>query len=223
MMKLNLKLKSTLRLICLLACLAWCLDYAVVSQGQTPPQPQKPVPATPYTQPTSSYPSAEIEAERKKIWKSDEMLAARAWLEDYIQKSAKISDAQGKKYLAELRAMSPDQMKLWLIKFQRQREQRASESETFRRLNREQVQRQMSSSQVGGFRNPYGNRAAASTGLPAAGMRQSIGGQANPMAGRPTVQKPFSSPHYQQSIRPLVTSEDAARIEIMRGLNPWGW
>jgi hypothetical protein len=224
-----MKFNSAKRLICL-SLFVCGFEFAVVSHAQSPPAaPLKPSEATPgraKPQSDSSYPSADIDVQRKQIWESDEMLEARAWLEDRFQKSARISDAQGKKYLADVKAMSPDQMKLWLIKFQQDRNQRITEGENWRRLNQKRVQAQMASPQVGGFRNPYGGQGRASSGLPAAGMRQSIGGQSiggqsNPFAQRPTVQKPFSSPHYQQSVRPLVTSEEAARFEVLRGLGSW--
>ena len=146
------------------------------------------------------------------------MLQARAWLEDHFRRSAQISDAQAKKYMAEMEAMSPDQMKIWLINFNRERSQQIQEGKNFRQMNREKVAHRRASPQVGGFQNPYRGQGRASSGMPAAGMRQTIGGQANPMAARPTVQKPFSNPSYMRSIRPLVTSEDAARWEILRGL-----
>ena len=174
-------------------------------------------------QQSSSYSSPDIDAERQQIWSSDEMLEARAWLEDHFRRSAQISDAEAKKYMAELKAMSPDQMRIWLINFHREHDRQVQEGQRWRQLNRQKVQHQKSNLQVGGFRNPYGGQRRASSGLPAAGMRQTIGGQSSPFAPRHTVQKPFSSPSYQQSIRPLVTSEDAARTEILRGLGPWRW
>ena len=221
-----MKFRSAQCWLCLTLSVAIVLGRALITRAQVSTNPaQIPDKSTPGTSQSSSeysY-SRDIEAERKKIWESDEMLEARAWLEDHFRRSAKISDAQGKKYLAELEAMSPDQMKLWLIKFRRELDRRIEEGKSFRRMNRQRLETQMASPQVGGFRNPYRGQGRASSGLPAASMRQTIGGQANPIASRPTVQKPFSSPHYKQSIRPLVTSEEAARVEVLRGLSPWGW
>ena len=166
--------------------------------------------------------SPEMEAKRQEIWQSKEMLEARAWLDDHFRRSAQISDAQAKQYMANLQALPPDQMQIWLINFQREHSRQVQEGKSFREMNRSKVELRNSSPQVGGFRNPYAGQGSNSAGFAAANMRQSIGNQSSAMAPRPTVQKPFSSPHYQQSIRPLVTSEDAARVEILRGLGAWG-
>lgn len=78
---------------------------------------------------------------------------------------------------------------------------------------------------VGGFvGNPYRNDRVTPTGLPVGrnlqsyyggGVRQSSGG--NPFARQP-IQKPFSN---ITPYRPLITSREAARIEVSRGL--WTW
>ena len=78
-----------------------------------------------------------------------------------------------------------------------------------------------SAQRVGGFTgNPYRKSQVAPTGLPLGGARThsyygSAGGaRGNPAAHRP-VQKPFSN---IQRPRPLITSQDAARISIAQGL-----
>ena len=74
---------------------------------------------------------------------------------------------------------------------------------------------------VGGFTgNPYRNSTVRPTGLPLGGVRThsyfGVGGQAggNPIAHR-SVQKPFAN---LSRPRPLITSREAARIEVARGL-----
>lgn len=69
---------------------------------------------------TASTP--EIEAERAKIWNSPQMLRARAWAQEYCQRSAKITPQEAKDYMSELQRMSPKQMKLWLLKFSEEEE-----------------------------------------------------------------------------------------------------
>lgn len=164
-----------------------------------------------------------MEAKRQETWQSKEMIEARAWLEDHFRRSVQITDLQAQQYMANLQSLPPDQMQIWLINFQREHSRQVQEGKAFREMNRAKVNQRNSSPQVGGFRNPYAGQGQSSAGFAAANMRQSIGNQPSAMAPRPSVQKPFSSPHYQQSIRPLVTSEDAARFEIIRGLGPWGF
>jgi len=159
-----------------------------------------------------------IEAEREKIWNSPEMLTARAWLETYFERSAKITDEQAKKYMAGLRTMYPDQMKLWLVKFQADRESRKQQSAAARQARQKTIAMRQPSPQVGGFQNPYAGRRVASSGQPVGNARQNYAGGTNPYAQRRPVQKPFSSPQYQYARRPLVTSEEVARWEILRGL-----
>lgn len=66
----------------------------------------------------------DMSPESAKIWNSPQMLRARAWLYDRISKSAKIPPEQGKKYIQVLENMSPDEMKLWLMKFEEEEEHR---------------------------------------------------------------------------------------------------
>ncbi len=78
-----------------------------------------------------------------------------------------------------------------------------------------------SAHRVGGFTgNPYRTSTVRPTGLPLGGYRTNSyfggGGQAggNPFAHR-SVQKPFAN---ISRPRPLITSREAARIEVARGL-----
>jgi hypothetical protein len=56
--------------------------------------------------------------EQLKIWNSPTMLRARAWVQEYCQRSAKITPEEANQYMAEMEHMTPVQMKLWLLKFQ---------------------------------------------------------------------------------------------------------
>lgn len=189
------------------------------SYGQSPGVP--PIQTVHSSQSSQSYP--EMEAKRQEIWQSKEMIEARAWLQDHFRRDAQISDEEATDYMAKLAALPPDEMQIWLINFQREHERQVQEGKSWRQTNRAMVDLRNSSPEVGGFRNPYAGQGRPSSGLAASNMRQTIGNQPSGIAPRPTVQKPFSSPQYKQSVRPLVTSEDAARVEILRGLGPWGW
>lgn len=70
---------------------------------------------------------------------------------------------------------------------------------------------------VGGFNsNPYTRSRTAPTGLPVSGNRHSYyGGTGGSAFGHQTVSKPFSNLSRPQ---PLVTSRQAAQMEVARGL-----
>jgi len=188
------------------------------SLAQTPSESDSP-PGVGGNSKTTTSP-AEIEAEKEQIWNSPEMLEARAYLETYFERSSQISDEQAKKYMADLKSLSPDQMRLWLLKFQQQRAERRQAYESERRARQLKIAGRQPAPNVGGFRNPYAGRRSVSTGLPAGQMHQYFGTRPNSLAQRPPIQKPFSSPQYSRARQPLVTSEEVARYEILRGLGP---
>jgi hypothetical protein len=64
------------------------------------------------------------DAEREQIWNSPEMLQARAWLDQYFAVSVQYTPKQAEEYLAGIKAMTPEEMRLWLSKFQQERQQR---------------------------------------------------------------------------------------------------
>ncbi|TWU27283.1 hypothetical protein [Bythopirellula polymerisocia] len=173
------------------------------------------------TEQAQSPSTAEYTAEHDKIWNSKEMLEARAHLKTTFERSAKISQEQADKYMADLKAMSPDELQVWLINFQEQRASTLKQVERERQIRQQTLASRSPAQQVGGFRNPSPGRGTVSSGLPAGTGLQPAGGSRNVFASSPQVQKPFSSPAYQQSVRPLVTSEDAARTEILRGFSPF--
>ncbi|MEM9353352.1 MAG: hypothetical protein AAGA92_10095 [Planctomycetota bacterium] len=162
----------------------------------------------------------DIDAEREAIWNSPDMLSARAYLETYFERSAKISDAEAKKYMADLRSKDPDQMRIWLIKFQDERASVRNRNASAAK-GRQMAVSQRRSPSVGGFSNPYSGSRTVSSGLQRGGSNRFATGNSNALAGRSQVRKPFSGPQYdraRQEQGPLVSGKDVARWEIMRGL-----
>src|SRR5688500_4065157 len=86
--------------------------FAVVftTWAQTPGRP----PATPRRAPQTTQ--GDANAQREQIWNSPNMLRARAWLQEYCSKSARVTPEEAKQQMAELENMTPAQMKLWLLK-----------------------------------------------------------------------------------------------------------
>lgn len=94
----------------------------------------------------STASSANTNAEREKIWNSPSMLRARAWVQEYCQRSAKITPEEAKQYMTELENLSPVQMKLWLLKFQHEEDTIRQQQADFERG------RQASLAQAGMYR-----------------------------------------------------------------------
>lgn len=93
-------------------------------------------PVSAMRQPTKASTSqAELQAERDQIWNSPDMLRARAWLKDYCSKSAKVTPEMAKQYETELTNMTPNQMRLWLMKFDEQEQQRQQQWTAFQQYN----------------------------------------------------------------------------------------
>lgn len=86
---------------------------------------------------------AEMNAEREQLWDSPDMLRARAWLKDYCSKSAKVTPEMAQAYQKELQSMSTTQLKLWLLKFDEQEEQRQAQYQTFQAANAAGLQQAM--------------------------------------------------------------------------------
>jgi hypothetical protein len=156
--------------------------------------------------------AAQSDAERDEVWNSPEMLEARAELELTFKRSAKITDEQAAKYIADLKAKSPDDMRVWLLQYQEQRSQSQRHQAQASAMRRSSIQGNLPAQSVGSFRNPV-----APTGRP-------VGSTQPPAAvhgGARQVQRPFSGPQYSSANQPLVTSQDMARFEILRGPRPW--
>ena len=102
----------------------------LVGQAQNP-RPQNGTTQTGSSQ-SATQPNAKAAAlTREQIWNSPNMLRACAWLEEYCDRSARISPAEKQAYMAELQNMSPMQMKLWLLKFDEQEENRQKQQAFF--------------------------------------------------------------------------------------------
>jgi hypothetical protein len=87
-------------------------------------------------------------AEREKIWNSPNMLRARAWLQDYCSKSAKVTPEMAKKYQSELEHMSAAQLQLWLLKFDHEEEQRQQQHAFWQQAHSQNLSRAMAATQA---------------------------------------------------------------------------
>jgi hypothetical protein len=85
--------------------------------------------------------SPAMDPERAQIWNSPNMLKARAWLQEYCQVSKKFTPEDEKKYLAELENLSASQMKLWLLKFDHEQEQRQQQYQMWQQAHDAAMQR----------------------------------------------------------------------------------
>lgn len=84
-----------------------------------------------------------IQAERDRIWNSPRMLRARAWLQEYCERSATISPEEAEQYMRELKQLTPVQMKLWLLKFDEEQEELDRQQAAFQQARRASVARAM--------------------------------------------------------------------------------
>ncbi len=115
-----------------------CFAAVVIAEAQPAVQPS----ATRQPTGTPSSP-ANVAAEREQIWDSPDMLRARAWLKDYCSKSVKVTPEMAKQYETELANMSPNQMRLWLMKFDEEEQQRQQQSAMFQQANAAGLQQAM--------------------------------------------------------------------------------
>jgi hypothetical protein len=88
------------------------------------------------------------EAERERIWNSPNMLRARAWLQDYCSKSAKVTPELAKKYQDELEHMSAAQLQLWLLKFDHEEEQRQQQYSMWQQAHSQNLSRAMAATRA---------------------------------------------------------------------------
>jgi hypothetical protein len=89
-----------------------------------------------------------MNAEREQIWNSPNMLRARAWMQDYFSKSAKVTPEQAKEYLAELQNLTPAQMRLWLFKFDHEEEQRQQQQQLWQQAHAAALSQAMAANQA---------------------------------------------------------------------------
>jgi hypothetical protein len=92
--------------------------------------------------------SAAMDAERQQIWNSPNMLRARAWLQEYCDRSAKITPEEKQRYMSELENLSPVQMKLWLLKFDQEEEARRQQYAFWEQANTAALSRARSADQA---------------------------------------------------------------------------
>lgn len=86
---------------------------------------------------------AELAAEREALWDSPDMLRARAWLKDFCSKSAKVTPEMAQAYQKELQNMSTTQLKLWLLKFDEEEQNRQAQYQQFQQANAAGLQQAM--------------------------------------------------------------------------------
>lgn len=105
------------------------LAFAFAGQAQTPRATLDTPGIT--TTPAATAPAATarpahpvMNAEQLAVWNSPNMLRARAWLTEYCQTSKNCKPGDAEKYMAELENMSATQMKLWLMKFDEEEDQK---------------------------------------------------------------------------------------------------
>lgn len=67
----------------------------------------------------------DAEEQRLAVWNSQEMLAARAWLEDYFRASRRYDRRRAAEYLRRLSRLEPAEMRLWLARLERARRRAA--------------------------------------------------------------------------------------------------
>jgi len=103
-----------------------------------------------------------MDAARAKVWNSPQMLRARAWLYDRISKSAKITPEEGQKYITTLENMTPEEMQLWLMKFDEEEEQRQQQYSFFQQT--QQVLAQQAGAEHRATQQGYNNINTAETG-----------------------------------------------------------
>jgi hypothetical protein len=106
-----------------------------------PPTDERYTETTPRTQ-------DEIDKERNAIWDSAEMVAAREWLVDHMARSARITPSQSQRYMEELKRLSPEQMKLWLMTFEEQQAERNRQNQSFEAARQMSVDRAMQANQA---------------------------------------------------------------------------
>lgn len=123
-----MRLPTTLSLF-----VALILNLGLTCNGAPPKKAGSIVSAT--RQPTNPGNAQAMQAERDEIWNSPDMLRARAWLKDYCSKSAKVTPEMAKQYESELQNMTPNQMRLYLMKFDEQEQVRQQQYAMFQNAN----------------------------------------------------------------------------------------
>ncbi len=97
---------------------------------------------------SGSASTSDTAAEREKIWNSPTMLHARAWVQEYCERSAKISPEEAQQYMKELENLTPTQMKLWLLKFEHEQEMIKKQQADFEMTRQASLRQAMSVDQA---------------------------------------------------------------------------
>jgi guanyl-specific ribonuclease Sa len=152
------------------------LGLVTIASSQTPStSPGLPAGAS------ASAPAASVDAERLKIWNSPTMLRARAWVQEYCQRSATISPAEAQQYMTELEHLSPVQMKLWLLKFDNEEHMIRQQQSDFERTR--QAGLSQATSMNAATQQAYGNINRDETAA-AQGEQQSLSAEQQQAANR---------------------------------------
>jgi cell wall assembly regulator SMI1 len=128
-----MRLSMTLSLVA-----AFLFNFSLTCNGAPPKKASSIVSAK--RQPTNQSNTQATQAERDEIWNSPDMLRARAWLKDYCSKSAKVTPEMAKQYETELQNMSPNQMRIYLMKFDEQEQIRQQQYAMFQQQNTQGLQ-----------------------------------------------------------------------------------
>jgi hypothetical protein len=119
------------------------LGVVAVASSQ-PGGPQSELPAIPVGVSAAPANAPAMDEERARLWNSPTMLRARAWVQEYCQRSARISPAEAQQYMTELANLTPTQMKLWLLKFEAEEEMIRGQQAAFGRSRQAGVNAAMS-------------------------------------------------------------------------------
>ena len=124
------------------------------------------------------------------------MLRARAWVQEYLARSAKYTPEEKQQYMTELQNLTPAQMKLWLLKFDQEEESRQQQYAFWEQAHNAAMSRAMAADQATqksySAINHEENQAAA-------GEQQ----QLNSAGRRRAKQRPDQADRQQRSLRPL--------------------
>lgn len=108
-----------------------CLVLAMVGHAQTP----RPTATAPAATPAPAQPAVAahpvMNADQEAVWNSPNMLRARAWLQEYCATSKNCKPGDYQKFAVELENMSATQMKLWLLKFDEEEDQKSQQRQFY--------------------------------------------------------------------------------------------
>lgn len=112
--------------VAVIAAISFLAGWDVIAQNELPSLQS-------VEQDTSTPPG--MSPAQAEIWNSPQMIRARKWLNEYCQRSARISPAEATQYKQELESLTPTQMKLWLLKFEHEDEQRRQQYQAWQKAH----------------------------------------------------------------------------------------